>query len=45
MVRFKLEDCEHLNLTDVVKTSNVTCEEIETICDDCFKVLKKRIEC
>jgi len=38
--------CPHTGeKTDVTVESNVTCETIHTICDDCGKVLKVRIDC
>lgn len=38
-------ECAHLECTDVVVESNVTCETIHTICDDCGKIIRKRTEC
>lgn len=38
-------DCPHIEKTDVVVESNVTCEVVHTICDDCGQVLNTRIDC
>lgn len=42
---YTVTKCPHLHTTDVVVSSAVNCEEIHTICDDCSKVLKRRVDC
>lgn len=42
---YKVDKCPHLNKTDVTVESNVTCETIHTICDDCGKILNVRTDC
>ena len=37
--------CLHIHKTDVTVKSTVTCETIQTICDDCGEVIKTRTEC
>ncbi|CDF80600.1 hypothetical protein BN863_28880 [Formosa agariphila KMM 3901] len=38
--------CKHLGeKTDVIINSTVTCETIQTICDDCGTPIKERTEC
>ena len=38
-------ECPHINVSDVVVNSTVTCETVHTICDDCSKVLNVRTDC
>lgn len=37
--------CSHFEVTDVVKSAGVTCEEVWSICKQCGEVLNKRTDC
>lgn len=37
--------CPHSHVTDCVVSTNVTCEEIYTVCSNCGEITNTRIEC
>lgn len=39
------KNCPHFNETDQVVTSNVTCETIHTVCEDCGTITNIRTDC
>lgn len=40
-----MDNCPHINKTDIPVNVAATCEKIYTMCDDCNEVLNIRIDC